>query len=126
MANSGECKTHDHNRRLGRRGGAKSCAHLGIVAGYSSAIRTERIRAKRQKPGLLRQHLTAVEAARTVGCAEVAAAEMNSQIIEFRLQAVTPGNYRFAVGTAGSATLVLQTMEAVQAARTWLEAEVPV
>ena len=51
---------------------------------------------------------------------------MNSQIIEFRLQAVTPGNYRFAVGTAGSATLVLQTMEAVQAARTWLEAEVPV
>ena len=70
----------------------------------------ERIRAKRQKPGLLRQHLTAVEAAKTVGCAEVARAEMNSQTLEFRPGPVTPGNYRFAVGTAGSATLLLQTV----------------
>ena len=70
----------------------------------------ERIRARRQKPGLLRQHLTAVEAAKTVGCAEVAGAEINSQTLEFQPGPVTPGNYRFAVGTAGSATLVLQTV----------------
>ena len=81
---------------------------LSLVTGQP--FRMERIRAKRQKPGLLRQHLTAVEAAKTVGCAEVAGAEMNSQTLEFRPGPVTPGNYRFAVGTAGSATLVLQTV----------------
>jgi RNA 3'-terminal phosphate cyclase (ATP) len=81
---------------------------LSLVTGQP--FRMERIRAKRQKPGLLRQHLTAVEAAKTVGCAEVAGAYMNSQTLEFRPEMVTPGNYRFAVGTAGSATLVLQTV----------------
>jgi RNA 3'-terminal phosphate cyclase (ATP) len=81
---------------------------LSLVTGQP--FRMERIRAKRQKPGLLRQHLTAVEAAKTVGCAEVAGADMNSQTLEFRPELVTPGNYRFAVGTAGSATLVLQTV----------------
>src|SRR5579859_2781806 len=38
---------------------------LSLVTGQP--FRMERIRAKRQKPGLLRQHLTAVEAAKTVG-----------------------------------------------------------
>jgi 3',5'-cyclic AMP phosphodiesterase CpdA len=69
----------------------------------------KRIRAKRQKPGLLKQHLTAVEVATTVGCAEVDGAALSSQTLEFRTGPVTPGNYRFAVGTAGSTTLVLQT-----------------
>ena len=81
---------------------------LSLVTGQS--FRMERIRAKRQKPGLLRQHLTAVEAAKTVGCAEVEGAALSSQTLEFRPGPVTPGNYRFAVGTAGSATLVLQTV----------------
>src|SRR5437016_14011706 len=81
---------------------------LSLVRGQP--FRMERIRARRQKPGLLRQHLTAVEAAKTVGCAEVEGAAMNSQTLEFRPGPVTPGNYRFAVGTAGSATLVLQTV----------------
>ena len=81
---------------------------LSLVTGQP--FRMERIRARRQKPGLLRQHLTAVEAARTVGCAEVIGATLSSQVLEFRPGPVTPGNYRFAVGTAGSATLVLQTV----------------
>ena len=81
---------------------------LSLVTGQP--FRMERIRAKRQKPGLLRQHLTAVEAAKTVGCAEVVGAEMTSQTLEFSPGPVTPGNHRFAVGTAGSATLVLQTV----------------
>ena len=81
---------------------------LALVTG--KPFRLERIRAKRQKPGLLRQHLTAVEAATTVGCAAVVGAALNSQTLEFRPAAVTPGNYRFSVGTAGSATLVLQTV----------------
>src|SRR5438309_4976904 len=81
---------------------------LSLVTG--EPFRMERIRAKRQKPGLLRQHLTAVEAAKTVGCVQVESAEMSSQTLEFRPGPLTPGNCRFAVGTAGSATLVLQTV----------------
>jgi RNA 3'-terminal phosphate cyclase (ATP) len=81
---------------------------LSVVTGQAFLI--ERIRARRQKPGLLRQHLTAVEAAKTVSCAEVSGAALNSQTLEFQPGPVTPGNYRFAVGTAGSATLVLQTV----------------
>jgi hypothetical protein len=42
---------------------------LSLVTGQP--FRMERIRAGREKPGRLRQHLTAVEAAKTVGCAEV-------------------------------------------------------
>src|SRR6185503_15943515 len=81
---------------------------LSLVTGQP--FRLENIRAGRQKPGLLRQHLTAVEAARTVGTAEVNGATPGSRTLEFRPGTVTPGNYRFAVGTAGSATLVLQTI----------------
>jgi len=81
---------------------------LSLVTGQP--FRMERIRAKRQKPGLLKQHLTAVEAAKTVGCGEVEGAALSSQTLEFRPGPITPGNYRFAVGTAGSATLVLQTV----------------
>jgi len=81
---------------------------LSLVTGQP--FRIEWIRAKRQKPGLLKQHLTAVEAAKTVGCAEVEGAALSSQTLEFRPGPVTPGNYRFAVGTAGSAKLVLQSV----------------
>src|SRR5512139_2361048 len=81
---------------------------LSLVTGQP--FRLERIRAGRQKPGLLRQHLTAVQAAQAVGRAEVMGATLGSQALEFRPGAITPGDYRFAVGTAGSATLVLQTV----------------
>ena len=81
---------------------------LSLVTGQP--FRMEQIRAGRKKPGLLRQHLTAVEAAKAVGGAEVTGAELGSQVLEFRPGPVTPGDYRFAVGTAGSATLVLQTI----------------
>jgi RNA 3'-terminal phosphate cyclase (ATP) len=70
----------------------------------------EKIRAGRKKPGLLNQHLTAVNAAKAISSADVNGAELGSQTLEFQPGTVTPGNYRFAVGTAGSATLVLQTI----------------
>ncbi|HXF76218.1 MAG TPA: RNA 3'-terminal phosphate cyclase, partial [Methylomirabilota bacterium] len=73
-------------------------------------FRIEKIRAGRKRPGLLRQHLTAVEAARQVGCAEVRGAEINSQELTFAPRDVIPGEYHFSIATAGSATLVLQTV----------------
>ncbi len=81
---------------------------LSLVTGQP--FRIDRIRAGRPKPGLLRQHLSAVGAAKAIGCADVVGAALGSQVLEFRPGPVSPGNYRFAVGTAGSATLVLQTV----------------
>ena len=81
---------------------------LSLVTG--TPIRVSNIRAGREKPGLLRQHLTAVKAAAAIGEAAVEGAAMGSKEITFRPKAVRPGDYTFAVGTAGSAGLVLQTV----------------
>lgn len=81
---------------------------LSLVTGQS--FRIEKIRAGRQKPGLLRQHLTALEAATQVGNATVDGAALGAKELTFKPGKVTAGDYRFSVGTAGSATLVLQTL----------------
>jgi RNA 3'-terminal phosphate cyclase (ATP) len=81
---------------------------LSLVTG--TPFRMENIRAGRAKPGLLRQHLTAVKAATAVGDAEVTGAELHSKELTFRPRALKGGDYHFAIGTAGSATLVLQTV----------------
>ncbi|MHA3774276.1 RNA 3'-terminal phosphate cyclase [Verrucomicrobiota bacterium sgz303538] len=81
---------------------------LSLVTGQP--FRIEKIRAGRQRPGLLRQHLTAVNAATEVSRARVDGAELGSQELTFRPGAIRPGVYRFAIGSAGSATLVFQTI----------------
>lgn len=68
------------------------------------------IRAGRERPGLLRQHLTAVRAAATIADADVAGDEVGSTTVVFRPRTVRPGEYSFSIGTAGSCTLVLQTV----------------
>ena len=84
-----------------------SCA-LSLISG--KVFRVERVRARREKPGLQRQHLTAVMAAAEVGRAEVRGAEVGSKEFTFVPGEVAPGDYVFRIGTAGSATLVLQTV----------------
>jgi RNA 3'-terminal phosphate cyclase (ATP) len=86
----------------------RSSLALALVTGRP--FRIEKIRAGRNRPGLMRQHLTAVEAAAAIGSAAVEGARIGSQVLVFTPKSVTAGNYRFAVGTAGSCTLVLQTV----------------
>src|SRR4051794_36867191 len=81
---------------------------LSLVTGQPFLI--QNIRAGRKKPGLLRQHLTALQAATKVGNATVEGAVLGSKELTFKPGRVEPGNFQFAVGTAGSATLVLQTV----------------
>jgi RNA 3'-terminal phosphate cyclase (ATP) len=81
---------------------------LSLVTG--TPFRMAQIRAGRPKPGLLRQHLTAVHAAAEVGQARVTGAALGSVHLTFIPGRVIPGTYTFAVGTAGSTTLVLQTV----------------
>lgn len=81
---------------------------LSLVTG--KPFRIEKIRAGRKSPGLLRQHLTAVNAAVEVSSVDVMGATIGSRELTFIPAGITPGNFHFAVGTAGSATLVLQTV----------------
>lgn len=86
----------------------RSSLALSMVTGKPITI--ENIRAGRKKPGLKRQHLTALNAAAAVCGAEIEGAELGSSAFEFRPQIVQAGEYYFSIGTAGSATLVLQTV----------------
>lgn len=86
----------------------RSALSLSMITGQPFTITS--IRAGRAKPGLLRQHLTAVKAAAEICRATVEGAELGSQRLVFRPGTVRGGEYRFAIGSAGSCTLVLQTV----------------
>lgn len=86
----------------------RSALALSMITG--APFRIERIRARRPKPGLLRQHLTAVNAAAAICAAHVQGNTAGSQTLEFIPGAIRGGEYRFDIGTAGSCTLVLQTV----------------
>ncbi|HEY0375688.1 MAG TPA: RNA 3'-terminal phosphate cyclase [Pyrinomonadaceae bacterium] len=84
-----------------------SCA-LSLITG--KPFRIFNVRARRDKPGLQRQHLTAVTSAAEIGGARVDGAGVGSREFTFVPGRVTPGDYTFSIGTAGSTTLVLQTL----------------
>lgn len=86
----------------------RTALSLSLVTGQ--AFRIDAIRARRDQPGLMRQHLTAVQAAAELGAAEVEGAEVGSRSLTFRPARLHGGRFRFQVGTAGSTTLVLQTL----------------
>lgn len=96
--------------RTGRRRRADPALGAEPVDDNRPAIYHHGIRAGRAKPGLLRQHLTAVKAAAEICRATVEGAELGSQRLVFRPGTVRGGDYRFAIGSAGSYTLVLQTV----------------
>ncbi|MEZ4428447.1 MAG: RNA 3'-terminal phosphate cyclase [Nannocystaceae bacterium] len=86
----------------------RSSLALSLITGRP--VRLRRIRAGRKKPGLLRQHLTAVRAAAAIGSAAVEGDALRSGELTFCPGRVTHGERRFDVGSAGSATLVFQTV----------------
>jgi len=81
---------------------------LSLVTGKPFSIHN--IRAGRKKPGLMRQHLTAVNAAAEIGLAAIKGNRIGSQAFTFEPETIKPGNFHFAIGSAGSCTLVFQTI----------------
>ena len=94
----------------GEGGGQVLRSALAMSLATGAPFRIDKIRAGRRKPGLMRQHLTAVQAAAAVGRARVEGASTGSPELTFEPRGLEPGDYTFSVGTAGSATLVLQTI----------------
>lgn len=86
----------------------RSSLALSVVTGVPVTI--ENVRAGRKKPGLLRQHLTAARAVTEISDAKVEGATIGSPRLVFEPSVVKAGEYRFSVGSAGSTTLVFQTV----------------
>ncbi|KJS00589.1 MAG: RNA 3'-terminal-phosphate cyclase [Desulfobulbaceae bacterium BRH_c16a] len=92
----------------GEGGGQILRSTLGLSMATCQPFLITGIRANRKKPGLMRQHLTAVRAAAEIGSAVVEGAEIGSGKLVFRPGEIRPGSYHFSIGTAGSCTLVFQ------------------
>lgn len=94
----------------GEGGGQILRSALALSMSLGRPFTITNIRANRPKPGLMRQHLTAVEAAAAICSARVTGAAAGSRELVFEPGAVRGGTHRFSIGTAGSTTLVLQAI----------------
>lgn len=94
----------------GEGGGQILRSALALSAVTGQAFRMEKIRAKRSRPGLMRQHLTSLRAAREVCGAIVTGDEIGASEISFEPGEIRAGDYHFAIGTAGGTGLVFQTV----------------
>lgn len=95
---------------FGEGGGQILRSSLTLSATTGEPVRIQNVRAGRAKPGLLRQHLTALNAVSEICGGHVSGAELGSSEISLRPGTIRPGDYTFSVGSAGSANLVLQTV----------------
>ena len=94
----------------GEGGGQILRTSLTLSMCLSRPFKIINIRATRKNPGLRPQHLMAVNAAAKVSHAHTEGAETGSQQLLFEPQGIFAGHYNFAIGTAGSTTLVIQTV----------------
>src|SRR5512134_1350757 len=94
----------------GEGGGQILRTALSFSCLTGTPFRIGNIRRGRRKPGLMPQHLASVRAAQTISGALVQGAEAGSTSLTFSPNAVRGGEFEFQIGTAGSVTLVLQTI----------------
>jgi RNA 3'-terminal phosphate cyclase (ATP) len=94
----------------GEGGGQLLRGALALAVATGRGFRIDGIRRARPRPGLMRQHLTAVQAAATICEARVDGAEIGATSLVFEPGPMRAGNYTFAIGTAGSCVLVLQAI----------------
>ena len=94
----------------GEGGGQILRTALGLSLVTGTPFRMVAIRAGRARSGLLRQHLTCVQAAASIGQADVVGDTIGSSELTFTPGVIRGGEHHFAVGTAGSALLVWQAI----------------
>ncbi|MGR9117257.1 MAG: RNA 3'-terminal phosphate cyclase [Gammaproteobacteria bacterium] len=94
----------------GEGGGQVLRTALSLSACTGRAVQLRHIRSGRKKPGLMRQHLACVNAAAEICGAKVKGASLGSKNIQFVPGEIKAGDYRFSVGSAGSSTLIFQTV----------------
>lgn len=97
---------------LGEGGGQILRTSLSLAAILGMPVRVHSIRAGRPKPGLQRQHLVAAQAAAACCGGTLHGATLGSSELTLQPGAGAPAGARFTfdIGSAGSTTLVLQTV----------------
>ncbi|MHA2273714.1 MAG: RNA 3'-terminal phosphate cyclase, partial [Candidatus Hodarchaeales archaeon] len=81
-----------------------------LAAITGKKVRVKRIRANRPNPGLRRQHITGILVAAALTNSNVKGLQVGSESFEFDPQKLEGGTFRYDVGTAGSVSLVIQTI----------------
>jgi len=94
----------------GEGGGQVLRTAVSLSAITKRPVEVVGIRTRRKNPGLAAQHLTAVEAISKICNGQLSGAEIGSTRMEFHPSDIKGGRYTFDIGTAGSVTLVLQTL----------------
>lgn len=96
---------------FGEGGGQIVRTSVALAAMTGRSVEISGVRGKRTKPGLQPQHLAGVRAAATLCGAQLTGDSVGSQFLRFEPQCpVVAGDYNFAIGTAGAAPLVVQTV----------------
>ena len=95
---------------MGEGGGQiiRTALALSVVTGKGFSVRN--IRAGRKKPGLKRQHVACIKAAQEICGARALGADLGASNLTFVPKELQPGDYEFQIDSAGSATLVAQTV----------------
>jgi len=95
---------------MGEGGGQVLRTSLSLSAITRTPITIDGIRISRPKPGLRPQHLMCVNAMAKICRAKVEGAEIGSTRLVFEPGETVHGEYRFDIGTAGSVSLLFQTL----------------
>jgi RNA 3'-terminal phosphate cyclase (ATP) len=95
---------------MGEGGGQILRTSLALACITGRNLHIENIRAARRKPGLAKQHLSCVRAASQICGGQCKGAAIGSQVLDFQPGPIRSGNFTFDIGSAGSATLVIQTI----------------
>lgn len=95
---------------FGEGGGQVLRTSLALSILTGKPVHIENVRGQRSKPGLHPQHLKAVDAAAAISRAQVEGAALHSTDLVFIPGELRTGRYKFDIGTAGSTSLVLQTI----------------
>lgn len=103
-------KTLKIDGSTGEGGGQIIRTALSLSMLTSIPIEITNLRAGRAKPGLMRQHLVCVQASQAISDATVTGAHLGSTTFSFTPIAIKSGDYTFDIGSAGSTSLVLQTL----------------
>ncbi|MFH0715070.1 MAG: RNA 3'-terminal phosphate cyclase [Candidatus Diapherotrites archaeon] len=91
-------------------GGQMFRSALGLSVFSHTPFEAQKIRASRPKPGLKPQHLASLKTCANVCAALVSNARLESQLVSFSPGTLKDANLQVNVGTAGSISLLLQSL----------------
>jgi RNA 3'-terminal phosphate cyclase (ATP) len=94
----------------GEGGGQILRTSLTLSCITGRGLHIENIRAGRPRPGLAKQHISCVQAACRISNGQCKGAEQGSKVLDFQPGGAGSGDFYFDIGSAGAASLVMQTV----------------